>query len=82
MLDIWGCLERCEGCREFVPEEWTRKTAVWTPEDMIKIFAKEFTAETPFVNFLIAMGAHMDRSGQQVELELSGGDSEVSHYSA
>jgi hypothetical protein len=42
---------------------------------MIKIFAKEFAAETPFVNLLIAMGVHMDRSGQQVELELSGGDS-------
>ena len=42
---------------------------------MIKILAKEFAAETPFVNLLIAMGVHMDRSSQQVELELSGGDS-------
>jgi hypothetical protein len=39
-----------------------------------KVLAKEFAAETPFVNFLVAMGVHMYRSGQQVELELGGGD--------
>ena len=42
---------------------------------MIEILAKEFAAETPFVNFIIAMGVHMYRSGQQVELELGGSDS-------
>jgi hypothetical protein len=42
---------------------------------MIKVLAKEFAAEISFINFLVAMSVHMYRSGQQVELELGGGDS-------